>query len=361
MRSLNHDFLNKINPVVRNISAYDLKQLPYRIKLNQNENPYEIPASVKKQILDDIQNQPWRIYPEFKPTRLIQALSKFYHWPSTGVLVGNGSNEMIIATLMAALAPGKCVAIPIPTFSLYKHFSQILGAKVLEIPLTADLQFDKNALIRTSRRQDVDVLIINTPNNPTGCYLSPAEIHKIVKGTRSLVILDQAYQDFASSPGNTLLAKEKNVIVLRTFSKALGLAGVRIGCLMTSPKLCQEINKCRLPYNIGIFPQRVTEYLLKNPLEREKKIDRIIKERARVFKALKKIRNLEVFPSQANFILIRVFDSQKIFNELLRCGILIRDVSHYPMLKKCLRFSIGLPRENDQLIRILQRSCMKSP
>ncbi|HKR21238.1 MAG TPA: aminotransferase class I/II-fold pyridoxal phosphate-dependent enzyme, partial [Pyrinomonadaceae bacterium] len=204
-----------------------------------------------------------------------------------------------------------------------------------------------------------DVTIICSPNNPSGCSLEDRELIKLLNAARGLVVIDEAYHEFADHSVVPLLEEYENLVVLRTFSKAMALAALRVGYLLASPDLVREIRKAVLPYNLNPFSQTAAEVAVERyESDLRPLVNRIIDERERLFWELAKIRNLVPVPSRANFMLVKSeIDPKVVFEELLQRDVLIRDVSGYPMLKHYFRVSVGRPEENDELLAGLREIC----
>jgi histidinol-phosphate aminotransferase len=347
--------LDIIKPAVRALRAYTLS--PYRatVKINQNENPWDAPAEIKDEVLRRFAARQWSRYPDFVPASLNQQLAKFAGWKADGVIVGNGSNELIQAVLMVTVDPGKRVLISEPTFALYKQVATVLGGEVESVLLTPQLTYDVDALLRTIEEQQPDVTIICSPNNPTGCVIETADLRRLLAASRGLVVIDEAYHEFAGQSVAPLLAEHENLIVLRTFSKAMAFAALRIGYLLGAPELVVEIRKAVLPYNLNAFSQIAAEVAIEDYSSLlGPTVKAIVSERERLYSELEKIRGLHPLKSHANFMVVkRDTDSKRIFEELLKRDILVRDVSGYPMLSEYFRFNVGTPEENDRLLRAL--------
>jgi len=345
-----------IKPEVRGLTAYTLKHFDAEVKIDQNENPYELPLELKREIVDRVLRRPWGRYPEFVPTSVIRTMSKFTGWPEEGILVGNGSNELIQASLTVTLGPGRRLAVPQPTFTLYKLMATTLQAEVNAVFLNADrLTFDVDKLLEASR--SADVVVVCSPNNPTGCLLEREALVALLKTAPGLVLLDEAYHEFSGQTAVPLLSEHKNLVVLRTFSKAMATAGLRFGYMMAHPDIAREVYKAKLPYNVNIFTLAAVEVLIENRPVLDRGINDLVRERERVFSELQRRSAVQAFPSCANFILIRTArPSRELFDALYSSGVLVRDVSAYPLLERCLRISIGTPRENDKLLAALDRA-----
>jgi histidinol-phosphate aminotransferase len=345
-----------IKPEVRGLSAYTLKHVAADVKLDQNENPYELPADLKEQVVARVLRRPWGRYPEFIPAAMIKTLSKFTGWPEEGILVGNGSNELIQASLSVTLGPGRRIAVPQPTFTLYKLMATTLQAQVTEVFLKPDsLTFDVDELLEAARTSDV--VVVCTPNNPTGDVLDRDALVALLKSAKGLVLVDEAYHEFSEQTALPLLAKHPKLVVLRTFSKAMSMAGLRFGYMMAHPEIAREVYKSKLPYNVNIFTLAAAEIVIEHREALDQNIARLIRERDRVFAELQKRPAVQAFPSRANFILIKTAKSaHAVFDAIYAQGVLVRDVSSYPLLDRCLRVSIGLPEENDRFLQALDRA-----
>jgi len=348
--------LDVIKSAVRNLKAYTLSPHRASIKLNQNENPWDATPAIKAETLRRLENRKWSRYPDFIPTSLHERLANFATWSPDGVLAGNGSNELIQALLMVTINDRKRVLISEPTFALYRQVTRVLGGEVISLPLTADFNFNVDQLLQHAERSSVDLIILCSPNNPTGCVIRDEDLRRLLRSAPGLVVIDEAYHEFAEHSVVPLLNEFANLVVLRTFSKAMGLAALRVGYLLAAPGLVTEIRKALLPYNLNAFSQTAAEVCLEMyGSELLPTVTRIIGERERLFGALGEIDGFVPVASQANFMIVKTQIAPKsIFNELLKKDILVRDVSSYPMLDSYFRVNVGTPTENDALIRALQ-------
>ena len=353
------DVLNSIKPSVRAVKAYTLAPHRASLKLNQNENPWDAPARIKDEVLRRFAERRWSQYPDFVPARLNERLAAFADWRSDGIIAGNGSNELIQALLMVTMEPGKTLLLSEPTFTLYRQVATVLGGKVETVPLTSELSYDNEALRRFIEEKQPDVTIICSPNNPTGCVIDDDALRALLKASHGLVIIDEAYHEFAGRSVVPLLKEHENLIVLRTFSKAMAVAALRIGYLLASPALVRETGKAVLPYNVNVFSQIAAEVAMENyDKELRPLVSEIVSERDRLFAEISKIDSLRPVASSANFILVKsAIDPKQIFSELLARDILIRDVSGYPMLSEYFRFSVGTPNQNDYVVNAIREIC----
>jgi histidinol-phosphate aminotransferase len=344
-----------IKPEVRQLSAYTLKHVKADVKLDQNENPYELPQELKEEVVRRVLARPWGRYPEFVPASITKALSKFTGWTEDGILIGNGSNELIMAGLSVILGTGKKVVIPQPTFTLYKLLSSVFQSNAVSVPLKPDFTFDVDALAEASK--DASVTVICSPNNPTGTLLQTDALKRILDGTTGLVFLDEAYHEFSGQTALKVLPAYPNLIVLRTFSKAMSMAGLRFGYLMAHPEVAKEIHKAKLPYNVNIFTLTAAELVLERPGLLRDAIQTLVAERQRLITEVRKRPGVEAFDSCANFFIMRTpRNPRELFEALYAHGVLVRDVSSYPMLERVLRVSAGTPEENNRFLSALDKS-----
>jgi len=350
------DLLDPIKPLVRTLPAYTLAALETKIKLNQNENPYEIPADLKEEVLRFALERPWGRYPDFVPDEFLALLAAHVGWVREGMLAGNGSNELIQAILAVTCGPGTKVLIVQPTFTLYKLLSRINGAEVVEVSLRReDLAYDIPAVCAAIDENEPGVVILCSPNNPTGSALTLGEWRQVCERAPGLVVADQAYVEFGGDCVAPLLKEFPNLVMLRTFSKAGTLAGLRVGYCAASPDIAEQIAKAKLPYNLNFFSMAVAAMVVRNWHRFEPVIARIRSERERVYAALGNMAGVRVYPSAANFLLFETDrPPAEVFRGVYDRGVLIRDVSKYPLLGKALRVSIGTPEENDAFLSALR-------
>jgi histidinol-phosphate aminotransferase len=352
------DPLSHIKPAVRAIHAYTLAARRAPIKINQNENPYDLPEAVKRRVLDQALARPWSRYPDFDPKELVERLAAFAGWQPEGVLAGNGSNELIEALLLVTVGPGTRVVIPEPTFTLYALLTRVLGGEVVGVPLGPELEFQAEEIRRLRRELHAPLTIVCSPNNPTGSLLAAEEVSRLCRDSDGLVVVDEAYHEFSGQTVVPLLAEHKNLVVLRTFSKAMGLAGLRVGYLLASPELVREVNKARLPYNLNFFSQAAALAALDEWDALRATVERLKDARQDLLYRLYRIPGVKPYPSAANFILFELAeaDPKAVFEAVFARGVLIRDVTSYPRLARCLRVSVGTEEENEAFLVALRHA-----
>ena len=345
-----------IRDEILTLAEYRLDHHPCRIKLNQNENPYELPAGIKEEIVRKLVGERWSRYPSFVPRMQIERVAEFAGWTPGGTLIGNGSNDLLQLLFTSVLERGASVVISQPCFTLYKILGRSMAADVHEVRMLRPFAFAVDSLIETANRTGAKMIVLCSPNNPTGTSLPRESLRRIIKNTTALVVLDEAYVQFAGETQVALLKEFERLVILQTFSKAFGAAGLRFGYLLASPGIAGELQKVKLPYSVNIFTLTAVDVLLERWPEIKKWIASIVAERDRMRHALGEIPSIRAHDSCANFLLIEsmVKPPAEVFSGLLKRGILIRDVSSYPMLERGLRVSIGTPEENREFIAALK-------
>lgn len=355
-------FKQHIKQSVQQLEAYSVKSKPLSpelIKLNQNENPFDLPNELKRELVEEFFLQPWNRYPDVFPTPLIEALSKFINVPMESIIAANGSNELMYTILMAIVSKGTKVLIPTPTFFLYEKIVNVLEGELIFVSAKSDLSFDTEKIIASAQEKKPSLIILNSPNSPTGQMLSANEVEKILLETDAIVLVDEAYIEFADMPSVLpLLKKYDRLIILRTFSKAFSIAGLRIGYLVAQPALCAELLKPKIPFTVNNFSSSVAIKLMqKNELISER-IRYIKRQKDLLFNELSTMNQLKVFPSQTNFLIFQLQvknNAKMLFENLLSENVLIRDVSSYPMLKNTLRVNAGTEDENKAFLSALKK------
>jgi histidinol-phosphate aminotransferase len=346
-----------IKPAVVQQTGYVLVSPPARRKLNQNESPFDFPDALKHEVLEHADRESWQRYPEFAPEELMESLAQHYGWVPDGVLVGNGSNELIQATLGVTLGAGDVVVTASPTFSLYRLLTGILGGRYFPVPLGEGYQFDMDGLIQTARRERAKVVVVNSPNNPTGSVVPADGIERLLAETDALIVCDEAYQDFGGPTAIPLLSRSSRLVVLRTFSKALGLAGLRFGLAMAHPLVARQIAKGKLPYNVNLITLAAAQVALRHSALLRAHTRDVVQVRDRFAEQLGRIPGLTAYPSAANFVLVRSLrvPARELFRRLYEeYGILVRDVSSALELAECIRISIGTAEDMDAVVAALQ-------
>lgn len=345
-----------VKPAVRAQAGYTLAPLSAPRKLNQNESPLDLPEPLKRRILVRAHATQWNRYPTFHPAELAASVAARHDWVPDGVLVGNGSNELIQSTLAVTVGEGHAVVTVAPTFALYRQLTAVLGGIYRPVLLGADFSFDIGAIVAEARAASARVIILNSPNNPTGTALPAGAVERLLAETESLIVCDEAYQEFGGTSAVPLLRHSSRLVVLRTFSKAMALAGLRFGYALAHPALIAEMSKGKLPYNVNLVTLAAAEELLADHAALDAMVATLIRERERLIPEIGRIDGLTVYPSAANFFVIRcqTVPARVVFTRLLEeFGILVRDIAGAPPLDECLRISVGTAEDNDAVVAAL--------
>lgn len=348
--SLAMDIKKLVRPNISSLSAYEVKEIPCKVKLDANESPYGFKEALK--VLKSIKTNR---YPDPEARFLKKIVSRDFRIKTKNILLGNGSDELIYYLITTFGGP---VLYPIPTFSMYGIIAQAIGENRIEVPLDEEFDLDINKILKTIRKEKPKLIFLSSPNNPTGNCFSLDRILRIIESSSlSIVVVDEAYQPFASVKGFIpLLEDYKNLVIMRTLSK-IGLAGLRVGFLIANEKIINEVNKVRLPFNINSLSQTVAIEVLKDRKILKSYIKSIISERNRLFNELAKIKGIRLYPSEANFILFRVKEPDRIYERLLEKGVLVRNIKG--VADGCLRVTVGTPEENRIFVKMLKEVIQK--
>ena len=329
--------------VIAAMTAYTLELREAEVKLNQNESPFDVPRELKERALALVTERPWNLYPDFESLTLREAIANAHGLASENILVGNGSNELLAATIATFVGPGTPVAIPKPTFALYEKLVTVAGGTVIPIdidPSSGLLPLD--AMLRAN----AEVIIVCSPNNPTGGVLPPRGIETLL-ASGATVLFDRAYGDFAL---DSLPPLHERLVTFSTLSKAWGLAALRVGWLAAAAATAREIRKVKLPYSLNIISEAIAVAALENPGIRKRTVANAISERNRIFEAMRATDGVTPFPSAANFIFFRVREPKRVFEELCARGVLIREYAN------ALRVSVGTAEQNDRFLDALKEA-----
>ena len=353
---VNIDLNQLVRQNIKDLRAYHVEEIPDGIKLHANENPYPPDPELLKRFQESLKDFASNRYPDPDCRDLKKAISKRIGVPQDHLVIGNGSDELIMLLMQVFCNPGDAIAFPDPSFSMYSIIAQGLGLCPAPLPLNERWDFKAGDFLQAAKQADAKILFLSYPNNPTGNCFSETEIRQVMENYSGILVLDEAYQDFSGKTFLGDISTHNNLIVLRSLSK-IGLAGLRVGYAVGAPEVVRQMNKVRLPYNSNAVSQAFAELLLTNFSLVQQQIDAILKERKRLLQALEKMERVTVFPSDSNFILFRVAENGvSLFQKLMKDGVLIRDLSAHPRLRDCLRVTIGTPEENDAFLSQLSKS-----
>ena len=344
-------------PQLANIEPYDPKYIPAEVMVSANENALDVPFELRREVEHEVRKLAFNRYPDPLANGLRDLIAEANGLDRDQVVIGNGGDELLFNLALAWGGPGRKFLNMPPTFTVYKNNAQLTNTEIVDIPRLADFSIDEASVLNRLAEGDIDYTIVTSPNNPTGNLVRSEFVERMLQVADTLVIVDEAYFEFSRYTMRPLLGRHENLVILRTFSKAFSMAGVRIGYLLGSEQVLREFKKVRQPYSVDAVSQAIARVVYTNRSAFEKGIDQIIDERHRVTAALRELPGVTVFPSDSNYILFRLGSAQasQVWQQLLDAGVLIRDFSRAQYLENCLRVSIGTPEENTRFLTELQR------
>ena len=344
-----------VRPEVQQIARYHVPDARGLVKLDAMENPYPLPAQLAREMADAVAHAELNRYPDAAAAVPRAALRDALALPDgVDVLLGNGSDELIQIIASTVAHPNGAVLAPDPSFVMYRRTALIANAPFLPVDLRADFSLDVDAMLDAIERRRPSLVFIANPNNPTGNAFTRDDLEHVIRAAPGLVVVDEAYYAFADESFLAHVLEHPNVVVLRTVSK-IGMAGLRVGYVVGHPDWIAEFDKLRPPYNVGALVQAALPVLLRHRDVFDAQAATIRRERARLSAALRDLR-LEAFPSQANFVLVRVPDAAAAHAALRAARILVKNLDGtHALLANCLRITVGTPDENDALLDALER------
>lgn len=343
-----------MNPNIRGMTPY----LPPQrkdgyITLDANESPFDLPETVRKKFLEKIRRLVFNRYPDGPSTELRKTIGKKLRLPPEWIVAGNGSDELIGCLMDALVPPGGAVVIPDPTFVMYERLARIRGARVVKLPLDSKFDLTRDAL-NPGLLRTADLWFFAYPNNPTANCFSADILTDILRRARGVVVIDEAYVDFSGKTFLPLLRKYPNLVILRTFSKALGIALGRVGLALAHPRITRLLHVVRLPYNLSGLGQALALITLDAEREIRANIKTILTERAKLLDRLARSPGFEACATDANFVLARADAPKKVFEFLRARGILIKMFTE-DRLQSFVRITIGRPAEMRKLFAVLDQ------
>lgn len=346
-----------IKPAVLEAKAYHVPKSDGLVKLDAMENPYVWTDEIKSSWAAYMQKAELNRYPDAGSSELRNKLSAMLNVPDgMEMLFGNGSDELIQIIMLALNKTSNVIMAPEPGFVMYSLLSSLLELDYVGVPLNNDFSLNLDEMLKLIEEKQPAIIFIAWPNNPTGNMFERESIETIIEAAPGLVVIDEAYHVFAQKSMMDCVLKYPNVLLMRTLSK-LGLAGLRLGILFGASEWISELDKLRLPYNIGTLNQLSANFIVENISLLEQQAAQIRNDRTDVFNSLSNISGVETWPSEANFILFRVAEkgAANVHAELLKRQILIKNLhGSHPLLENCLRVTIGTKEENQTFLSALQ-------
>ncbi len=345
------DIRTLVRPNIRTLRAYIAKEIPCRIKLDANESPFPMSTGDRRRLAGILGTVKANRYPDPEAKELRKWAAGRFGVKPQNVLQGNGSDELIYYLITTFGGP---VLYPVPTFSMYGIICQALGEKGTPVLLNRGFDLDLEKMMRVVKEERPKLIFLSSPNNPTGNCFSAEKILKLIEASKGIVVVDEAYQPFASKKGFLPLLKDyRNLVIMRTLSK-VGLAALRLGFLVADAEIIGEVNKVRLPFNVNSLSQELAVAALKDARGLDAAIKTIVSERERLLTEMERIEGVAPYPSEANFILFRVKDPDRLYRGLLKKGILVRNMNDG--IRGCLRVTVGTPEENTAFLKVLRQA-----
>ena len=344
-----------VQPHLRTLEPYDPNFTPTRVNLSANENTYDVPTPARALVDEALAATPTNRYPDPMSNDLRDELAAWHGVSRENVIVGNGGDELLYNFLLAFGGPGRTLVNVPPTFSEYAFFASLTQTGVRDVwrdPETFLPQADE----LVAAAGEASLVILTSPNNPTGDVAPLELVARVCDACLGLVMVDEAYGEFAAAgtSAEALLAEHDNLLVLHTLSKAFALAGARCGYVIAAPDVIDALAAVRQIYSVNVLTQAAALAAVRARAEFDPTVEKIVSERSRLYESLARVVGVRVWPSEGNFVLARMAGASRV-RERLRdeCSILVRDFSYAPGLADCLRITVGTPEENDAVIEAL--------
>ena len=339
---------------LRALEGYHSPQVEVRVRLNTNESPFPPPAAWRDALAAELSKVDWHRYPDRGAHALREGIAELHGVLPSQVFAANGSNEVLQTLLLTFAGPGRSVATFEPTYQLHGHIARLTGATVVEGERGAEFTLDPGELERVIAAAQPAVTFLCSPNNPTGLEEPEANVRLALSKVPGLLVVDEAYGQFAKWSALGLVEEETPMVVIRTFSKTWSMAAARLGYLVGPEWLVAELEKVTLPYHLDAAKQIAGRLALRFAGEMEARVQHIIAERERVSAGMARL-PVDVFPSGANFVQFRPRGKagKAVWQGLLEHSVLVRDCSSWPRLDDCLRTTVGTPEENDEFLAAL--------
>jgi histidinol-phosphate aminotransferase len=340
---------------LESISPYEAREPDVAVNLSANENPQNLPHELVEKIAELLPQFRFNRYPDPMAGAVREIIAEANGLDAANVLVGNGGDELIFDLLLAWGGPGRKLMTFPPTFAMYEIDALVTGTEVVNVPRLADFAVDECAAIERVKQGDIDCVFVAHPNNPTGNLSPETFLIELLASTDALVLVDEAYFEFSRHTMRPHMQRHRNLVILRTFSKAFSLAGLRVGYLLAHEDVVHELTKVRQPYAVDRFSQWVAGMVFRERVAFEAQISELIRQRDVLWHGLEALDGVEVFPSEANFVLFRVAHASAVWRDLLHGHeVLVRDLSRTPLLEDCLRVSVGTPEENLRFLAAME-------
>ncbi len=319
--------------------------------LNANESPFNVPTQILDIFTKSLQDVRFNRYPDMEATILKDALAKTYDVRKENIACGVGSDEILQCLFNATITKGDNVVVMDPSFSMYSEYAKIYGAIAVKAEANSDFTFNMDNMLNAIKKSSPKMVILCSPNNPTGILLKEEEVRTIIEATKALVVLDEAYIEFAGEGLVKLVKEYDNLMVLRTFSKLYAGAAIRLGYAISKKKNIDLIDTVRSPYNINTLTQIMAKTIIEHKVLYKERQTYFKEQRRNMYEALQRL-NIEVYPTKANFLWMRLSD--KINEALVKENIFVRTMTYKGV--KYNRVCIGTPEENENFLKVVRQN-----
>ncbi|MFC1729850.1 histidinol-phosphate transaminase [candidate division KSB1 bacterium] len=334
---------------------YSFNELKKPVKLNQNESPYDIPENLKHEIFNRALQLNWNRYPDIIGAPVRDALSRHLGLPPERIAVGVGSDELLLAISALILDKAKKVLIIEPTFQMYSQCADIFEAEVIRLTMDDGFRFPVENMLTVLRECAIHLVFVASPNSPTGGIIEPEAVEECARHTDGFVVVDEAYYEFCGQTALEAQKKQNNIIITRTFSKAMSMAGLRLGYMIADPEIISYIYKVKNPFSVNLFTEAAALTILDNRRVFEENVKKILDDKVVLQEQLSKIKGIRIVPSHANFFMIDAGEiGSSLVRQLAAHGIAVRDISSYPLCENHIRVNVGTVEENMRFIEAMR-------
>lgn len=344
---------------LKNIQPYKYVEAEYKIKLDANESQFNLSDTVREKLCKYItKGFNANFYPDSNCDLLRESIAQYCNVKAENIVVGAGSDQLIDIIFNAFVNQGDKIVVPYPTFSMYELTAKVYGGTPVRVKIAVDegYQYNVSKFIDVIKKENAKAAFICNPNSPTGNAMRIEDVRRVIEACPdTLIVVDEAYGEFTNQTAVPLIYQYDNLVVLKTFSKAFGLAAVRVGYSLSCKDTAEILYKVKPPYNVAELSQIMAQYVLADIEESKRRIKEIVLQREFLYNELRKIQGIKVFPSHSNFILIKVKDSGKVYQSLLEKGILVINFGNREDLENCLRISVGLDWQNKLVVDSLNQ------
>jgi histidinol-phosphate aminotransferase len=349
-------YRNLIRPEIQEMPSRYLRRGGVGIHLDANESSFPVGEFLHREILQEFSSLEFHRYPDPEATDLRKLFAETHGVSVDQVMIGNGSDELVQSLLLLFWAPSAKLMMPVPSFGMYSMLSRMVGYETREVYLDDQFDLPVEEMVAVTRREGVRLILLASPNNPTGNCFSEERIIAILEKTDAVVVVDEAYAPFSRQNFIKLLRRYENLVVLRSLSP-LGFAGVRIGAMFAATDLVYEATKARFPYSVNVFSQCASAVLLRHPHELERQVAQITAGRASLAAAMREIRGVTVYPSDSNMILFKVTaGGEALHRKLQEARIYVSNLSKPGRLYNSFRVTVGTEDENRQFVDALAKA-----